>query len=74
LTTRASIAPASTNAHYGQNGEKMNISQVTDLQALLDTYISHLDQEIERAEYESPRYWRLVTRRSAAVAAYEATV
>jgi hypothetical protein len=52
----------------------MNISQITDLQALLDTYICHLDQEIEREKYESPRYWRLVARRSAAVAAYEATV
>jgi hypothetical protein len=52
----------------------MNISQITDLQNMLDTYICHLDQEIEREKYESPRYWRLVTRRSAAVAAYEATV
>lgn len=52
----------------------MNISQITDLQALLDAYVCHLDREIERAEYESPLYWRLVTRRSVAVAAYEATI
>ena len=52
----------------------MNISQVTDLQNMLDTYIEHLDHEIEQAEYESPLYWRLVDRRCAAVAAYEATI
>ena len=52
----------------------MNISQITELQAMLDTYICHLDREIERAVYESPLYWRLVDRRAAAVAAYEATI
>jgi hypothetical protein len=52
----------------------MNISQITDLQNMLDAYVSHLDQEIEAAQYESPRYWRLVARRAAAVAAYEATI
>lgn len=52
----------------------MNISQITELQAMLDAYICHLDHEIERAESESPRYWSLVDRRSAAVAAYEATI
>lgn len=52
----------------------MNISQITELQSLLDAYICHIDREIERAEYESPLYWGLVDRRAAAVAAYEATI
>ena len=52
----------------------MDATQLTNLQAMLDTYICHLDREIERAVYESPLYWRLVDRRAAAVEAYEATI
>ena len=52
----------------------MDFSQITDLRRMLDTYIEHLDHEIERAKYESPLYWRLVDRRAATVAAYEATI
>ena len=52
----------------------MDASQITNLQTMLDAYVCHLDQEIERAEYESPLYWGLVDRRAAAVAAYEATI
>ena len=52
----------------------MDATQLTNLQTMLDAYICHLDREIERAVYESPLYWRLVDRRAAAVAAYEATI
>ena len=52
----------------------MDTSQLTDLRRMLATYTEHLDHEIDRAEYESPRYWSLVDRRAAAVAAYEATI
>ena len=52
----------------------MNINQISDLQALLDEYVDHLERQIEQAKYESPLYWRLVERRCAAVAAYEATI
>ena len=52
----------------------MNIQEIRDLQGLLDKYIAQLDQAIDQAAYESPLYWRLVERRSAAVAAYDATI
>ena len=52
----------------------MDFSQLADLRRLLGTYTEHLDHEIDRAEYDSPLYWRLVDRRAAAVAAYEATI
>ena len=52
----------------------MDHTQIADLQRLLDDYIEQLDAAIDNADYESPLYWRLVTRRAAAVAAYEATI
>ena len=52
----------------------MNIHEISELQRLLDAFVSQLDQAIDQAAYESPLYWGLVERRSAAVAAYDATV
>ena len=52
----------------------MTIHEISELQGMLDAFIAQLDQAIDQAAYESPLYWRLVDRRSAAVAAYEATI
>ena len=52
----------------------MTIHEISDLQSMLDAFIFQLDQAIDQSVYESPLYWRLVERRSAAVAAYEATI
>ena len=52
----------------------MSIHEIRELQILLDAFIGQLDRAIEQAAYESPLYWGLVERRSAAVAAYDATI
>ena len=52
----------------------MTIHEISELQGMLGVFIAHLDDAIDHAAYESPLYWSLVDRRSAAVAAYEATI
>ena len=47
----------------------MTIHEISELQSLLDAFVSQLDQAIDHAAHESPLYWSLVDRRAAAVAA-----